>query len=186
MAAVTAEKNKGIHEKMHKPSKNVITAVLKAFCTEDWKRKMILGCGTTMHLDIYYLDNDLIWHTHTPTQQLSSHAHMQTNNSLELTRRPSDINIDLWKQSFLPACIIRSINIAARWCSQHYRPVAGSVIGHTFAHTHPYTHKNATKPMSNSKCQILCCTQNVCYISNYRCNTQSRNTITQHWLVDHY
>lgn len=60
MVAVTAEQNKRIHKKMRKPSINVITAMLKAFCLEDWKCKMIVGRGTTMHLDIYYLDNDLI------------------------------------------------------------------------------------------------------------------------------
>lgn len=60
MEAMTAEKNKRIHKKMHKPSINVITAMNKAFGLEDSKCKMILGHGTTMHLDIYYLDNDLI------------------------------------------------------------------------------------------------------------------------------
>lgn len=60
MMLVTAEKNKRIHKVMQKPSINVITAMLKAFCLEDLKCKMILGHGTTMHLDIYYLDNDLI------------------------------------------------------------------------------------------------------------------------------
>lgn len=71
MLAVTAKKKKDkrIHKEMHEPSINVKSVVLKAFCLEDWKCKMILGGGTTMHSDIYYLDNDLIQHVHASTQQ---------------------------------------------------------------------------------------------------------------------
>lgn len=111
-------------------------------------------------------------HSYTTVMQSFTH---ETNNSAELTQWPSDVNIDLWKQSFLPACIIRSINIAARWSPEHYRPVAGSVLEHAHFHTH-------TK-MQQSPCQILnvktmCCTHNVCYISNYHCNTLFQNILS--------
>lgn len=77
MMIATPEKNKRIHKNMHEPSINIITVVLKAFCLEVWKCKMTLGCGTMMHLNIYYLENDLIWQMHTATQQLCRHSHMK-------------------------------------------------------------------------------------------------------------
>lgn len=61
----------------------------------------------------------------TSTQVIQSNMSMQTNNILN-TLTFFYINTDLWKQSFLPACIVRSIIITARWCSERNRTVAAS------------------------------------------------------------
>lgn len=96
------------------------------------KREMILLRATTMRFDT---------------------LHTRTN------KRPPDNNTDLWKLSFLPACVGMHHQINKHCCQVMCQVLSAccrlSARAHVHMHTHGHTQGRNKASLSNPKCQKL-------------------------------